>query len=200
MSSEADTQHFLDNDYFENDGVSGVMIDGGHIADKEFYKCEFERCHFKNLEFIDCVFEDCTFAHSDLTMSKPIQTAMRGVKFRDCKLMGMNWAEASPGVDVGFEQCTLSYSTFSGLSLQKTRFIECTAREANFIEADLSQAKFKGTSLLGSRFLCTNLTGADFSEALDYYISPVDNTVKKARFSVQAAVAIAESFGIIVVQ
>lgn len=87
-----------------------------------------------------------------------------------------------------------------GLSLPKTQFIDCGAKEVNFIDTDLKQSNFRGTNLAGSRFLRANLTKADLSEALDYYIPPLENTVVKARFSMQAAVSLAESFGVIVVR
>ena len=199
MSSDDESLYLATNDYFENDELRSIAVGKEQLVEKEFYKCEFENCTFIESNVSKCVFEDCIFVRCDLTMAKPQHTAYRGVVFRDCKLMGINWSECSPGLDVAFEHCVLSFSSFVGLSLPKTRFIDCTAKEVSFIETDLKQADFRGTNLAGSRFFHVDLTKADLSEAVDYYVQPMENTITKARFSVQAAVALAESFGVIVV-
>jgi len=70
------------------------------------------------------------------------------------------------------------------------------AREVDFREADLSDAEFSGTDLSGSIFINTILDGADFRRASDYNISPTENSISKAVFSLPEAMSLLYSMDI----
>jgi fluoroquinolone resistance protein len=76
---------------------------------------------------------------------------------------------------------------------------KCIAREVSFEEADLTKADCRGTDFSGSRFNHTNLTEADFTGALNYAISPSDNTLKKTRFSLPEAMSLLHALDIVLI-
>ncbi|MGL4875523.1 MAG: pentapeptide repeat-containing protein [Clostridium sp.] len=64
------------------------------------------------------------------------------------------------------------------------------------MNCDLREAKFKDSSLSESIFENTNLSKADFSEAMDYVISPERNKIKKAKFSMPEVLGLLKDFDI----
>jgi fluoroquinolone resistance protein len=104
------------------------------------------------------------------------------------------------GSAVDFINCTLNYSTFTGLKLPKAQFTHCVARDVDFADADLSGANCTETDFSDSRFLHTNLTEADFTGATHYSIAVNLNTVKKAKFSLPEAMSLLYSLDIILVE
>jgi uncharacterized protein YjbI with pentapeptide repeats len=116
-------------------------------------------------------------------MAKLAGTGMKGVHFSGCKLIGVNFEVSSNFLfAVNFEKCTLDYSGFAGKKMKKTRFVECSLREADFSEADLSQADFQNTDLSDAIFHRTNLEKVNFITAINYTIDPEENRVRKAKF------------------
>ena len=75
-----------------------------------------------------------------------------------------------------------------GLSLEELVLDHCRVREVDFREANLSRARCTGSEFGLSLFNRTNLTGADFSDATDFDIDVLHNTLKGARFSRHEAV------------
>ena len=131
-------------------------------------------------------------------MAKLYGTSLRGVRFESCKLMGVDWTLASKWGDFSFKGCVMDYCSFVGLPLKKITFDGCRLVEANFTEANLTESDFSGSDLTGAQFSRTNLTKADLATASGYYIVPTNNTVRGAKISLEGAVAIARSFGLLV--
>jgi uncharacterized protein YjbI with pentapeptide repeats len=70
------------------------------------------------------------------------------------------------------------------------------AREVDFREADLTDGDFSGTDLSGIIFMNTVLDGADFRRASNYNISPMENSISKAVFSLPEAISLLYSMDI----
>ncbi|MFB0842076.1 pentapeptide repeat-containing protein [Paenibacillus oleatilyticus] len=89
-----------------------------------------------------------------------------------------------------FEECTLSHSTFIGLTLPKSIITKCTVKNVDFREADLTEANMSYTDFSESLFDRTNLTAADFSFATNYMIDPGLNPIRKAKFTLPEAISL----------
>lgn len=194
-----DLDELMADDEFDDKTFEGLDCGGANLGGKSFYQCEFRNLSAVEVDLSNCVFEDCNFDGCDLTMAVLKDVSLRGVQFKDSKLMGVDWSLAG-GLTfaVGFENCVLSHGSFIDLRMKKTKFIKCRAHETNFAGVDLSGADFAETDLEGARFVGTDLSGADLSTALNYVINPNDNVLKKTRYSMEAALALASRMGVIV--
>lgn len=189
------SQHPFEDDYFVDRTFTDLDLTDADLSEREFEGCTFRRCTFQESRWARTVIEDSVFEDCDLSRMMPSQLALRGVVFRNTKLVGVNWKGLERGPDIGFESCDLRYASFVSIKLGPVRMTDCELREANFIEVDLTGADFGGSNLEGSTFDGCTLTKADFSRARGVYLNPESNTVKGARIALDAAVLLAESFG-----
>ncbi|MDO8803897.1 MAG: pentapeptide repeat-containing protein [Elusimicrobiota bacterium] len=174
---------------------SGLDFKGKAVTSRQFRDCTFRNCDFTGAAFRFCKFQDCNFESCNLSLVKLGGSLFSGTAFKDSKLVGINWTEASwPGIKLScplrFESCLLNDSTFLGLSLGGTRISRCQANGADFREADLSKADLTHTDFSGALFGKTDLTGANLDQARNYAIRISDNRVKDARFSMPEAMAL----------
>jgi uncharacterized protein YjbI with pentapeptide repeats len=157
----------------------------------EYEQCVFRRCVFggaalEGSVFIDCVFEDCDASNATVG-----GTSLREVVFRRCKLLGIRFDRCNTAVlGVRFRDCNLSFCCFAKLSLRHTSFVGCVLRDADFGEADLAQSDFSGSDLGGALFHRTVLTGADLRTAHGMTLDAEQNTVAGARFSAEGALGL----------
>jgi uncharacterized protein YjbI with pentapeptide repeats len=84
---------------------------------------------------------------------------------------------------VSFDTCNLDYSTFYKKKLVQTAFNQSSLKQVDFSEADLSKSSFNNSNLSETLFFRTNLTEADFRSAQNFSIDPLENQLKKAKFS-----------------
>ena len=178
-------------------GVNFRAIDLSHqrLTEAEFDECHFERCTLQESTLVRCTFMDCRFTDCDLSMVTLDGSRLRETIFERCRVSGIDWTRAAwsayvPHAPVTFDGCTLDYSTFLGLTLQRLVMRDGVAREVDFSEADLAGADFSGTDLAGSRFHQTTLTGANFATARNYSLDVTRNMVRGARFSLPEAVGL----------
>ena len=68
--------------------------------------------------------------------------------------------------------------------------------EVDFTASDLSAALFDNCDLQGATFEGTNLEKADFRTAYNYTIDPVQNRLRKARFSQSGIAGLLRNFDI----
>lgn len=173
------------------------------LRGRRFEYCTFTNCAFTEAKVLACTFLDCTFERCDLSLSSVRDSVFTRVDFRECKLMGINWAEIEQTNQFfkpfDFTNCNLNYGTFIGLDLKKVRLVECSALDADFAEADLTEAICTGTDFAESRFLHTNLSQADFTNARNYRIVPDLNTLKGAKFSLPEALSLLRNMEIVIV-
>jgi len=196
--SDEDNQEYVDQTFRDLNQQQTIL------QSKRFDNCTFVGCTFRESKVSGCVLVDCSFKKCDLSLLDVTNSSFRDVRFENSQVIGINWALASwpGGVLFGtlhFTDCVLNYSSFFGLTLQNATFEKCVARDVDFGEADLTGASCKGTDFTESRFHNTNLTGADFSEAVNYAINPLSNTLSKTTFSLPEAVALLHSLDIILV-
>ncbi|MFP2925687.1 pentapeptide repeat-containing protein [Pyxidicoccus sp. 3LG] len=201
MASESpsDTlQRLREEEDFENETFTDLDLQGVSLVGKELYRCTFENCNLQESRWKESKLESCVFRGCDLTRAQLASAALRGVRFEGSKLMGIDWSDVSPNLEVEFEDCNLRYASFVGLSLRRTVFARCSALEANFLDVDLSEADFSGTDLSGSTLRGCTLTRTDFRSATGVFIDPARNRAKGALVPVEAAVLLAQSLGLVV--
>lgn len=194
-----DETGLLGGDEFEDEAIEDLDCGGADLRGKSFFQCEFCSVSAIAADMSDCVLEDCQLHGCDLTMAVLKGASLRGVRFVDCKLMGVDWSLVQGLIfEVGFTRCVLSHGSFIDLKMKQTEFIECRAHETNFAGVDLTEADFSRTDLEGAKFVDTNLTGANLSTAEHYEINPDDNVLRSTRYSMEAALALASRMGVIV--
>jgi uncharacterized protein YjbI with pentapeptide repeats len=177
---------------------TGLSIETADLSGRDFQNCTFRRCKLPESRWTETRLEDCLFEDCDLTRMAPKKLALRGVRFKDTRLMGVDWSDISPLPDVDFEGCDLRYGSFVKLKLRKTRFVRCTAGEVSFVEVDLSEADFQGTAMPGATLQRCVLTKANLTGAKGLLFDPRENQVRGARVDLELAVALAQAAGMVV--
>lgn len=166
------------------DSVNGKDL---AIEDSQFENCSFSKCNFGGAAFKRCKFIDCTFEDCDLSNLQIHGATFRSATFKNCKVVGVNWGNATTITHLNFHASVISYAVFSGLDLRKSTIKNSVARETDFAETNLSEVDCSGTDFSGARFSNTNLMKADFRGATNYTIRPDENKLKKAKFSLPEA-------------
>ena len=187
-----------EGDFFADVTFSDLKIESADLSNREFERCTFRRCTLPHSRWVETRLEDCVFERCDLLQMVPEKLALRGVTFADTRLMGVDWSQLGTMPVVQFERCDLRYSSFVALKLRRTRFVSCNAREAVFIDVDLSEADFTDTDMPGSTVQGCVLVKTDFRLSTGLLFNPQANQVKGARISVETAVALAQSLGMVV--
>lgn len=72
----------------------------------------------------------------------------------------------------------------------------CKAHDVDFADSDLTGSDFSNTDFLESRFNHTKLDRCDFRGAQNYFISPLDNRVSGAQFSLPDVLSLLSPFKI----
>lgn len=189
---------------YESHTFNSLTLHAETIADIEFIDCAFSDCNFSESVFQSCTFKDCIFTNCDLSLVHVDRSQFSGVTFKKSRCIGINWAVADWGMrnalklaqPLTFKDCVLNFANFYGLTLEKMKLINCVAHEADFSEANLRDGDLSGTDLERSRFMHTNLENADFRGAKNYFISPADNTLTNAKFSLPEALNLLYSMDI----
>jgi len=184
-----------DNSRYEEETFEGLDFSDLAIEESTFVDCAFARCQFVNSVLSHCRFIDVVFQQCNLTAVK-----IQGSTFSECRVEGSkvngidwtaaDWSAPAVHVPVTFFKSDLSLSTFLELSLPEIEMHECIVRDVDFRKANLASASFTGSDLSESLFQSTNLKGADFREARNYQIDPLDNTITGAKFSLPEALAL----------
>jgi fluoroquinolone resistance protein len=182
-----------------------ASLTGEHVTGTEFVGVTFVRCDFSEAAFETCRFSDCVFDRCNLNLVQLPGSTLANVAFNDSQLMGVDWTRVDwprlpTGRRISFSNCTVSHSTFIGLSLPEIRLVRCAATDVDFREADLSRGSFAGTDLAESLFLNTDLTQTDFSTARNYRIDPAQNKISQAKFSLPEALSLLYSMDIEMVE
>ncbi len=195
-----------DNANFENISIEDVKQKATTLRGCEFIDCSFKECSFPEVTFEHCTFQNCTFVNCDLSLMSPSKSKFRGVKFANCKLLGVNWSRAAWENQeahtllkaVSFMGCNVNYSSFMGLRLPGIILTESVAHEVDFSETNLSKADLRNTDFEKAVFRNTNLAGADLSGAKNYFIDPASNRISKAKFSLPDALGLLYAMDIVI--
>jgi uncharacterized protein YjbI with pentapeptide repeats len=117
-------------------------------------------------------------------MAKVKNTALKTVKFSNCKLLGLNFSECNNFLlSVYFENCLLNLASFYKLKLKGTKFKNSNLSEVDFTEADLTNSALENCDLERAIFDRTILEKVDFRTSFLFSIDPTINRIKKAKFS-----------------
>lgn len=165
----------------------------------EYDNCHFTNCPLAGTDLGGCTFVECTFIDCDLSSVKLAQTGLKTVYFKGCKLLAIHFEDAQDFLfAVHFERCNLELSTFRDWNLQKSSFLASQLSETDFTGADLQEVAFDQCDLSRTIFERTNLTRADFSTATNYRLSPEDNRIKGAKFSLDGLPGLLAEYRIVV--
>jgi uncharacterized protein YjbI with pentapeptide repeats len=198
--------HFPESEY-EQESFTEIAFEADLLDEVNFIGCEFTKCDFHESTFKNCVFRDCRFKQCDLNLIQVDGSTFQDVYFEKCKMVGINWSKASWGKTsfhqlikkINFIECIINYNTFMNIHLPKIQMDKCIAKEVNFNETDLSGSSLRYTDFEGAMFAHTNLTETDMSKAENYSIDPLQNTLKKTRFSLPEALSLLYSLDIEIV-
>lgn len=190
-ASLAEQDEFLDCRFVEQNFVRQA------VTAVTFTNCLFKACNFSETQFQRCRFRDCQFFDCDLSLISVDGCTFQHTKFRDSKLIGVNWSKAARLQLIEFHDCQISYSTFMGLDLERAAITGCLAKEVHFSETNLTLANCTHTDFSDSRFFHTDLTQADFTGASNYFIASDLNTLKKTKFSMPEALSLLYGLDII---
>jgi fluoroquinolone resistance protein len=162
------------------------------LSKGEYEYCTFLNCDLSYADLSDLKFLECEFSGCNISLAKLTQTALKAIKFKDCKMLGLNFGECNEfGFAVNFDTCILDHSSFSDpgspmkkrVKLRQTVFKNSQLYEVNFTECDLSCSVFDKCDLTRTIFEYTILERADFRTTFNYSIDPELNHIKKAKFS-----------------
>lgn len=163
----------------------------------EYDHCSFVNCNFSGTDLSGINFTECEFNGCNLSLTKTIQTAIRNITFKDCKLMGIHFARCNEFLfAANFENCILDHSSFYKRNLKNTKFINCILKEVDFTECNLSNSIFDHCDLLNTTFDNTILEKADLISSYNYAINPETNRIKKAKFSIAGAIGLLRQYDI----
>ncbi len=169
---------FLSSTEFEGVTFQGETAIGLDLNDRKFIDCTFERCQLSSVKIQDAVIQ---------------------ADFRNCKIEGINFFTAKRSLlSISFDSCLIRHSSFAELKLPKIKFTGCELHNVDFSDADLSSVDFSNTTFNDCVFRNTNLSRADFRTASGYYIDPMQNKVKGARFSSPEVLSLLAGFDIVI--
>lgn len=167
------------------------------VNNREFEDCIFKNCDLSNSDFSYSSFMDCEFIDCNLTMTKLLGSNLKGIQFKNCKLLGILFEECDDFLfNVDFQECVLDYCSFANKKMSKTKFHFCSLKEVGFIGANLTSCVFDNSNLDGAIFNNTQLAGADFSKAINFKIDPEFNPMKKAKFSTEGVLGLLDKYDI----
>ncbi len=176
--------HTNDTKYHDEKEFKDINYVEMLLRNREFHHCKFINCDFTKSDLRTNIFQDCTFERCNFSMVMVEGVGFQNVQFIDCKVLGVDFSLSSKfALSLSFENCSLDYSVFFRLKLQKTKFINCSLKEVDFTESDLTASEFTGSDLTAAHFSNTILEKADFRTAKNFSIDPEQNKMKKAKFS-----------------
>lgn len=189
----------MSTDYHFEKKITGENFREEGFAVGEYERCVFTRCDFAGVKLDESVFIECEFVSCDLSNATVRSTNFRGAHFKSSKLLGVDMSVANAAmIDVCFDECKLDHASFIKLPLKKTEFTDCSLKRVFFSETDLAGAIFTNCDFSEAIFGRTNLSKADLSTSYNFIIDPLENTIKKAKFSAEGAIGLLHSFDIII--
>ena len=166
------------------------------IVDAEFEDCRFDKISLGGRKLSRCRFFDCELVECDLSLAGVTDCAFVRSKFTRCRLTGVNWSDIEKLERVSFDGSQLNDTTFIGAKIEVCDFSRVIARRASFRDLSLKGCIFRDADLDETEFVNTDLRLADFRGASGYVISPRENKLEKAKFSLPEAVRLLQGLGI----
>jgi len=181
---------------FENLKLDLDSIENKHFEGCKFSKSSFVETQFKSSRFVECEFKFCNLSSAQFRYSSFIDTV-----FDESKLLGINWTQVKwPNINLNspikLYRSNISHSSFFELKLRELIIEECKAHDVDFRGSDLSHGLFLATDFQGSLFMNCKLNSADFTDAINYAINPIENDIHKAKFSMPDVINLLNYFEI----
>jgi fluoroquinolone resistance protein len=190
-----------EQEVIENEVFKSLKAEAFKNGDVIYENCEFVNCDLSYADLSNQTFINCSMQLCNLSLVRVNNAGFQNVVFKECKVTGVNFSHTNSfSFAVAFEGCTMDYSVFQKRKMKDTRFDNCLLRECDFSEADLSNAKFKDCDMTRAVFNRTILKGADFTSANYYHIDPENNTMAKAKFSLEGLPGLLTKYNLIIEQ
>ncbi|WP_340064687.1 pentapeptide repeat-containing protein [Ascidiimonas aurantiaca] len=169
-----------------------------HLLPKGDYEnCLFTRCKMGGTDLSGISFTECTFVETDLSATRLMGTALRGVHFEDCKMMGLKFNHCDPFLfSIKCSRCTLNFASFFQCDLTRSHFKGCRLIDVDFAEANLTEVCLDQCDLQGAQFENTLLRKCDFRTAYNVSLSLEMNDLKGARFTLEGLPGLLAPYGI----
>lgn len=175
-------QKFEEGTIYQNIKPADIEGHGRTFEDCTFVKCDLSYADLSHITFINCVIDSC-----NLSLMKVAEAGFQNVEFKDCKITGVNFGDISNfSLEVSFTKCMMDYTVWHKKKMKGTVFNDCSFEEADFSETDMTNAIFEKCNLNRAIFHRTILKGADLRTAYNFNIDPENNTMNKAKFSIDA--------------
>ena len=172
-------KHFIQDENFERIHFGEKPLEIAEYENCTFTSCDFTGSDLSGIRFVECDFQNC-----NMSLVKCDKTALRNVRFVDCKMLGWRFDLCHEfGLSFRFEGCQLNHSSFYQLDIRNTKFIRTQLREVDFTNCNLSGALFDECDLSNATFDHTQLVKADLRTAIHYNIDPELNSIQQAKFS-----------------
>lgn len=187
----------MEKNYFEDKTFTKKDFTLEHLPAADYEGCSFINCNFSNSDLSDVHFIDCVFSGCNISLVKLSKTSFRDVEFKDCKMLGVQFYDASITLfSANFDGCILNHSSFFKMNLKNLHMHNSALIEVDFTETDLTGAVIKNCDLLNAKFENTILEKADLRTSFNYSINPELNRIKKAKFSMPAVVGLLDKYDI----
>lgn len=184
--------NYVEDRVYKGENFSENRLPRGEYENSTFINCLFANGDLSGIEFSQCLFES-----SDLSMVNISQSAFREVRFRSCKLLGVQFNYCNKFLlSVRFENCTMDFASFYQVPLKKGIFEDCKLEEVDFTESNLAEARFHNCNFFRAQFNNTILEAADFRTSYNFSIHPERNKIKKAKFSSQNIIGLLDVYNI----
>ena len=179
---------FKNSEEYHEEKFVDLDLSNRSIENVKFEYCFFTCCKFDSTTFKKCKFVDCTFKSTSMNLTNFDGSTFTETEFNQCNMKGINWTKMSfpyivLGSPIHFTDCEISYSSFYELNLSSITLINCKAHEVDFRGTNLSNSDLSGTDFLNAQFCSTNLSHSDIRKSINYNISPTENNIRKAKFS-----------------
>ena len=167
------------------------------LSNKLFDECIFSSCDFSSKDFTKSKFIDCKFINCNLSLLKLDSARLQNVIFANCKILGVNFGDVDKFLlRLRFNECLIKNSYFTDIKIPNTDFTSSEILDCEFSSVDLSNSNFSNTNLKDTYFRKCNLTNSNFISSKNYIISPIENEISGAKFSIPEVLGLLESFDI----
>jgi fluoroquinolone resistance protein len=183
--------------YIEDKKFEQIDFTENGLPIGEYENCSFINCNFSNTDFSGIKFSLSEFINCNLSLVKLTKTAFRDIKFKECKMVGLQFDQCNPfGLEISFDHCSLNHASFYQTKLKKTIFKNSSLHEVDFTQCDLSHSIFDTCDFTMATFENTIIEKADFTTSINYSINPEINKIKKAKFSLSAIAGLLDKYDI----
>jgi fluoroquinolone resistance protein len=187
----------MDKIYTEEEDFNQMDFTEKNLPLGDYENCSFTNCDFSNTNLANINFVDTVFTGCNWSMVKLTNTGLKNCSFIDCKLVGVHFEDCSKFLlEMKFENCILHLASFYKLILKKIVFKNTNMQEVDCTETDFTNAIFENCDLANAVFYNTNLEKADLRTAFNYSISPAQNKIKKAKFSLPSVIGLLNDYDI----